>query len=124
MAPVEREGLHLEPVKIGGDLRHARSERAVEQAFNRYIPNPIDYARATRITTLAADALTTQPVWVIDHVRYLYGNQQLAATEPAELATRIIAAAAHLDIHGDLPTNSPTPPPLVDELGPTGVEVG
>ena len=39
MAPVEREGLHLEPVKIGGDLRHARSERAVEQAFNRYIPN-------------------------------------------------------------------------------------
>ena len=33
-----------------------------------------------------ADTLTTQPAWVIDHVRYLHGNQQLTATEPAEPA--------------------------------------
>lgn len=86
MSPAEHEALHIELVKIGGELRQARSDRAAEQAFNRCAPNPIDDARSTRIATLAADTLTTQPAWVIDHVRYLHGNQQLTATEPAEPA--------------------------------------
>jgi hypothetical protein len=80
MSPAEHEALHIELVKIGGELRQARSDRADEQAFNRCAPNPIDDDRSTRIATLAADTLTTQPVWVIDHVRYLHGNQQLTAT--------------------------------------------
>jgi conjugative relaxase-like TrwC/TraI family protein len=123
-APGERDALHLELVNNVGDLRHARSERAVEQAFNRYIPNPIDDARTTRITTLAADALTTQPPWVIEHVRHLHDNSQLTTTDIAELVTRIIQTAAHNDLHGQLPTNWPAPPARAVEAAQSGIEVG
>ncbi len=40
MAPTESDALHLELVNIGNELRQARSVRAAEQAFNRYIPTP------------------------------------------------------------------------------------
>lgn len=63
-------------------------------------------------------------MWIIDHVRYLHDNGLLAAVAPTELATHIIAAACHLDIHGDLPATWPTVPLLVDQLRPLGIEVG
>ncbi|MCU1394909.1 MAG: conjugative relaxase [Ilumatobacteraceae bacterium] len=124
LVPDESAALQTELVNIGRELRQARSTRASEQAFNRYIPNPIDDARTTRITTLAADALTNQPVWVIDHVRYLHDHHGLAGTEPAGLAKRVITAAAHLDLHGDLPTSWPAPTSLAIEHAQPGIEVG
>ena len=124
MSPTEDEALHQELVALSGELRHARRERAVEQTFNRYLHNPIDDVRATRIATLAADALTAQPSWVIAHVRYLYDNNQLTSTEPTELATRIITIAAHYDLHGRLPTTWPAPAVPVLELAGPGIEFG
>jgi hypothetical protein len=124
LVPAEIEALHIELIEVGGELRQARSTRAAEEAFNRYVPNPIDDARTTRITTLANDVLTTQPVWVIEQVRYLHDNGLLAAVAPTELATHIIAAAGHLDIHGALPATWPMAPLLVDHVRPLGIEVG
>ena len=67
--------------------------------------------------------LTTQPAWIIDHIRYLHDNHQLTSTDPVELATRIITTAAHHDLHGQLPAAWPAPP-LSVELAPPGIEIG
>ena len=124
MSPTEQEALHEQVVTISGELRTARRAQAAEQAFNRYASTPIDEARTTRITTLAHDTLTNQPGWIVDHIRHLRDHHQLATTDTAQLATRIIAAAAHLDIHGQLPPAWPATPALaVNVVGP-GIEVG
>ena len=114
----------IELVKIGGELRQARSRLAAEQAFNCYVPNPIDDARTARITTLAVDALTAQPVWVIDHVRFLNDHHLLVGADAAAIATRIITTAAHLDLHGGLPASWPALPPLAIDHAQPGIEVG
>ena len=62
--PPSSEAIEHELTALTGQLRAARRERVVEHAFDRYRPNEFDAARATRITTLAHDALTTQPAWV------------------------------------------------------------
>ena len=103
VSPDEREALRHEFASLSTELRQARRDQAVEHAFDRYLPNALDEARATRITTLAVDTLTSQPTWVIDQVRYLHDNHQLAGTDTIELATQIIQAAAHRDLHGSLP---------------------
>lgn len=124
MSPTEQEALHEQLVTTSGELRTARRAEAAEQAFNRYASSPLDEARTTRITTLAHHTLTNQPGWVIDHIRHLHDHHQLATADTAQLATRIIAAAAHRDIHGELPPAWPAPPALaVDVVGP-GIEVG
>ena len=124
MSPTEQEALHQQLVAISSELRTARRAQAAEQAFNRYASTPIDEARTTRITTLAHDTLTNQPGWIVDHIRHLRDHHQLATTDTAQLATRIIAAAAHLDIHGQLPPAWPATPALaVNVVGP-GIEVG
>ena len=124
MSPTEQEALHEQLVAISGELRTARRHQAAEQAFNRYASTPLDEARTTRITTLAHDTLTQQPVWVVDHIRYLHDHGQLATTDTAQLATRIITTAAHLDIHGQLPPHWPVPTsPTIDVVQP-GIELG
>ena len=124
VSPDEQEALHHELVSLGTELRRAHREHAVEEVFNRYLPNQIDDARATRIATLAHDTLITQPAWVTDHIRQLHDNHQLSGIDPVELATRIIQVAAHRDLHGHLPTTWPAlAPPPVDFAQPT-IEVG
>ena len=124
LSPTEHEALHIELVNNSNEIRAARRAHAAEQAFERYTPNPTDDARTTRITTLAHDTLTTQPTWVINHIRHLHDNHLLADTDTAELATRIITTAAHLDIHGQLPPAWDAPPaPTVHGTQP-GIEVG
>ena len=120
----EQEALHRELVVLGTELRVARRDRTIEEAFNRYLPNAVDEARTARIATLAADTLTTQPTWVIAHVRQLHDNHQLATADIGELATRIITTAAHLDLHGQLPTAWPAPAPRALDVAHPRVEVG
>ena len=123
LSPTEHEALHIELVNNSNEIRAARRAHAAEQAFERYTPNPTDDARTTRITTLAHDTLTT-PTWVINHIRHLHDHHLLADTDTAELATRIITTAAHLDIHGQLPPAWDAPPaPTVHGTQP-GIEVG
>ncbi len=124
LIPTEHEALHLELVTISSEIRAARRAQAAQQAFNRYDSNPIDDARTTRIATLAHDTLTTQPAWVIDHVRHLHDHGRLASTDTAQLATRLITAAAHLDIHRQLPPAWPAPPAHAIDVVPPGIELG
>ena len=49
------------------------------------------------------DALTNPPDWVVEQLHRLHDNGHLGATRVDELATRIAAAAVHLDRHGHLP---------------------
>ena len=124
LSTTEQEAFHQQLVAISDELRTARRAQAAEHAFNRYASTPIDEARTTRITTLAHDTLTNQPGWVIDHILHLHNHGQLATADTAQLATRIIAAAAHLDIHGQLPPAWPTPPALAVNVVHPGIEVG
>ena len=128
VSSADQEALHQELVTLGAELRQARRERAVEQVFDRYLPNPIDDARATRITTrittLAHDVLTTPPAWLIDHVLDLRDNHQLTSVDHVELATRIIQVAAHLELHGQLPATWPAPTPPAVELPQSCIELG
>jgi hypothetical protein len=120
----EQEAVHQELVALNSELRRARQQRIAEQTFDRYLPNPTDDARTTRIATLAADTLTNQPTWVIDHVRHLHDKHLLERADLAELATRLITTAAHLDLHGQLSTAWPAIrlPELV--TNPLGIEIG
>jgi hypothetical protein len=120
----ERDAAESELIAITRQLREARRERAIQHTFDRYLPNETDAARATRITTLAHDTLTTQPTWVIDHIRRLHDNQQLKHCDVVDLATQITHAAASIDLHGHIadiqteprPTANVAPQP-VPELG-------
>ena len=120
----EKEAVHRELVAVRTELRTAHRNRTIDDAFNRYLPDVVDEARTTRIATLAADTLNTQPAWVIEHVRQLHDNHQLATTDIGELATRLITTAAHLDLHGHQPTASPTPTPRAMDTAHPGVECG
>ncbi len=91
---------------------------AVVTAIATRLRNP------TRIATLAHDVLTTQPAWIIDHIRYLHDNHQLTSTDPVELATRIITTAAHHDLHGQLPAGWPAPTPPAVDLAQPSLEIG
>ena len=124
MSPNEQQALHRELVGLGTELRAARRNRTIDDTFNRYLPNPDDEARTTRIATLAADTLTTQPTWVIDHIRQFHDNHQLTTTSINELATRIITTAVHHDLHGQLPATWPTPTPRALDVAHPGVQVG
>jgi hypothetical protein len=124
LAPDEREALRCELASLSTELRQARRDQTIEHAFDRYLPNALESALATRITTLAVDTLTAQPTWLIDHVRYLHDNNQLVGTNAIELATQIIHAAAHYDLHGALPEMRLAPVSPAVDPALVGVELG
>ncbi len=124
VSPDEREALRHEFLSLSTELRQARRDQTVERSFDKYLPNALDEARATRITTVALDTLTSQPTWVIDHVRYLHDNDQLVGTNAIELATQIIDAAAHYDLHGALPDTRLAPVSPAVDPAVVGVELG
>lgn len=121
--PVEREALDAQLDKIGAELRQARRTRVVDESFARYTTTPIDDARATRIATLTHDTLTSQPAWLIDGIRTLHENNQLNTRDVTDLATRIVAAAAHQDRHGQLPNRWIDPCPVGPEPRSTYFDV-
>lgn len=122
--PVEREALDAQLDKIGAELRRARRTRAVDESFARYTTTPIDDARATRIATLTHDTLTSQPAWLIDGIRTLHENNQLNTRDVTDLATRIVAAAADQDRHGQLPEQWMEPAPVCPVAETAAVELG
>jgi hypothetical protein len=85
------------------ELRHARREQRIDNVFARYGSTPHADAVERRRLTVGYDALTEPPEWVVEHLRRLHDDGRLGTTRVAELATRIAAAAAHLDRHGHLP---------------------
>jgi hypothetical protein len=99
----EHDAIETEVASLNDLLRVARREQLLEQTFDRYLPSARDEARATRITTVAHDTLTTEPAWVVEHIRYLYDNDQLTTCDLPALATRMTEAAAYHDFHGQLP---------------------
>jgi conjugative relaxase-like TrwC/TraI family protein len=111
-SPGEHDVIKTELASLNDQLRTARREQSLQQAFDRYLPTATDEARATRITTLAHDTLTAAPAWVVEHIRYLHDNDQLTTCDIPTLATRITKAAAYHDLHGQLP--APWIEPTVD----------
>jgi conjugative relaxase-like TrwC/TraI family protein len=101
--PIEQEAIDNELATLSRDLRVARRSRTINAAFDRYGPNPVDDARATRIATLTYDTLTNQPPWLVDEIRNLHAKGQLNTRDVAALATRITHAVVQQDRHGDLP---------------------
>jgi conjugative relaxase-like TrwC/TraI family protein len=120
--PIVQEAIDNELATLSRDLRAARRSRTLNAAFDRYGPNPVDDARATRIATLAYDTLTNQPGWLVDEIRNLHEKGQLNTRDVAALATRITHAVVHQDRHGHLPEqwtdlspSGPEPPaPSID----------
>jgi hypothetical protein len=123
-SPTEREAIRGELDGLGSELRQERRERTINETFSHYLPSPSDDARATRISTLAHDTLTTQPTWVIEYIRHLHDKHQLNSRDVAELATRITHAATHIDIHGHLPASWPEPSEIKVELDLPDLQVG
>ena len=66
------------------------------------------------MSTLAVDTLTSPPVWVIEHLHNLSASGLLHCGGASDLATQLIVAAAHRDLHGQLPATwwLPTPPTI------------
>lgn len=85
------------------ELRQARREQRIDDVFARYGGTPHDDAVERRRLTVGYDALTNPPDWVVEQLHRLHDNGHLGATWVDELATRIAAAAVHLDRHGHLP---------------------
>jgi conjugative relaxase-like TrwC/TraI family protein len=85
------------------ELRQARREQRIDDVFARYGGTPHDDAVERRRLTVGYDALTNPPDWVVEQLHRLHDNGDLGATRVDELATRIAAAAVHLDRHGHLP---------------------
>ena len=85
------------------ELRQARRERHIDDVFARYGSSTHDDAIERRRLTIAHDVLTDPPDWVVEHLRRLHENGRLGCTRVDDLATRIVAAAVHLDRHGHLP---------------------
>ncbi len=105
LSSAERVALDRETAKAEKQIRTARRERRVERAFDRYIPSELDDARTTRITTVAHDVLTTEPVWINEQLHALHNNDELEGVSVAELARRVTHAAVHHDRHGTWPTD-------------------
>ena len=85
------------------ELRQARREQHIDDVFARYGGSAHDDAIERRRLTIAYDALTEPPEWVIEHLRRLHDTGSLGSTRIANLAAQIVDAAAHLDRHGHLP---------------------
>jgi hypothetical protein len=117
MTQAEQDAIDDEIASTITQLRSARRQRHVEHTFDRYQTNPIKRARSARIATLAADTLTAQPAWVVDHVRFLHEHHQLTTCDIAALAQSLTAAAVAGDgVGGDpaalMRTEPPTPTPI------------
>lgn len=121
---IEQEAIKSELARLSHELRAARRTRTLNEAFDRYGSSPIDEVRATRIKTLAHDALTNQPTWIIDEIRSLQENGQLNTRDLAALATRITHAAVHQDRHGHLPDRWIDLSPEAPEPLAHSIEVG
>jgi hypothetical protein len=85
------------------ELRQARREQRIDDVFARYGGSAHDDACERRRLTVGYDVLTDPPDWVVEHLRRLHGDGRLGATRVDDLATRVVAAAVHLDRHGRLP---------------------
>ena len=78
-----------------------------------------------RTATVIHDALTTQPDWVISHVRHLHDTGQLTTVDPYTIAARVSDAATHQDQHGQLPASWPDlPAPAARAPEPPAPELG
>jgi hypothetical protein len=122
--PFEQEAIDNELATLSRDLRAARRSRTINAAFDRYGPNPVDDARATRIATLAYDTLTNQPGWLVDEIRNLHEKGQLNTRDVAALATRITHAVVHQDRHGHLPEQWTDLSPSAPEPSAPSIDVG
>ncbi len=85
------------------ELRQARREQRIDDVFARYGGSAHDDACERRCLTVGYGVLTDPPDWVVEHLRRLHGDGRLGATRVDDLATRVVAAAVHLDRHGRLP---------------------
>ncbi len=85
------------------ELRQARREQHIDNVFARYGGSAQDDAIERRRLTVGYDVLTDPPDWVVEQVRRLHDDGRLGTTRVSDLATRIVAAAVHLDRHGCLP---------------------
>ena len=109
-------------------LRQARREQRVDDVFARYGGGAQDDAIEQRRLTVGYEVLTDPPDWVVEQLRRLHDNGRLGTTRVSDLATRIVAAAVHLDRHGCLPDGwaefglRPSTRPLpVKEIGIPGL---
>jgi conjugative relaxase-like TrwC/TraI family protein len=107
--PAEQDALTNELATTQAELRELRRARAVDKAFGQYSPEPFS-ARAARVATITHEVLTTQPDWVVDHVRHLHDTGRLTALDLDEIAARIGESAIHRDLHGQLPATWPEGP--------------
>ena len=124
LTPDEREALDHRVNALTTDLRRARREQTLERAFDQYIPTALDDARTARVSTLAADTLTSPPTWVIEHLHNLNASGLLHHGGASDLATQLIVAAAHCDLHGHLPAAWLRPAPPTVEASIPGIELG
>ncbi len=85
------------------ELRQARRAQRIDDVFARYGGSAHDDAIERRRLTVGYDVLTDPPDWVVEQVRRLHDDGRLGTTRVSDLATRIVAAAVHLDRHGCLP---------------------
>ena len=85
------------------ELRQARREQHIDDVFARYGGSAQDDAIGRRRLTVGYDVLTDPPDWVVEQLRRLHDDGRLGTTRVSDLATRIVAAAVHLDRHGCLP---------------------
>lgn len=85
------------------ELRQARREQHIDDVFARYGGSAQNDAIERRRLTVGYDVLTDPPDWVVEQLRRLHDDGRLGTTRVSDLATRIVAAAVHLDRHGCLP---------------------
>jgi conjugative relaxase-like TrwC/TraI family protein len=85
------------------ELRQARREARIDAVFARYGGSAHDGSIERRRLTVGYDVLTDPPDWVIEHLRQVHVDGRLGTTRVADLATRVVEAAVHLDRHGYLP---------------------
>jgi hypothetical protein len=108
--PGERDALAAELAAARADLRAFRRAQAVDRALGHYMADALTPARLARVATVIHDAFTTQPAWVVDHVRHLHDTGRLTPLGLGEIAVRIGEAATHQDLHGQLPASWPELP--------------
>lgn len=110
----EAQAVESELANVIAELRTARQTKRVDRTFDRYRKTPWDHARDTRIKTVTADTLTTQPDWLIDELTKLHTSGQLAALTPEQLKSYCVTKAVALE--GRLTVAAPRPPTV--ELEP------